>query len=161
MWRKRLLSLAVVLVPVLACERAPTQVQTPVTPPRAELVQNAWFPYVSDFVTCGGEVLSVVGKVHITSVDRFNDAGKYQTRYQVNIKATATGADGSEYNISNNMTQLTNDVPTDGMVLNWNIKVKLTGKGPAANESYYWLYRGTMNANGDVTSSVNKWTGSC
>ncbi len=158
----RLLSLAAVSMLVLACERAPTQVQTPVSAPRPALLQNTWFPIQSDYYTCSGQLLSFVGKGHFTFDESFDpETGKYQYRNHLNMQGTATGADGSEYVVKNNSMQVTNDPPTPGAEYTYKFQVKLTGKGPAANEVFQLVYHVAFNANGEPTAYVEKYTSKC
>ncbi len=161
MWGSKLLLLALAGVAVLACDRTPSPVQTPVPAPSAALLQNTWFPVQSDYQTCSGDVLSLVGQGHFTTVERYNEAGKYQTRLQLNLKGTATGPDGSVYNVSASSVHLINDPPTAGMEVTWLDRVKLTGKGPAANESFYYWFGVTLNANGEITSLRDRCSLSC
>jgi hypothetical protein len=161
MWKSRLLSLALVVGPVLACDGTPTTLQNPIAPPSAALLQNVWFPIQSDYLACNGDVLSLVGQVHFSTVQRYNDAGKYESRIGLNLKGTATGPDGSVYNVLTNSMHLMNDPPTAGMEVTWLDRVRLIGQGPAANESFRYLIRGTMNASGEITTVRDKCTLSC
>ncbi len=161
MRRSRLLLLAFVLMPALACDRAPTRVQQPVAAPNAALLQNAWFPLQSDYIACNGDVLSLVGQIHFSSAERYNEAGTYQTRIQMNLKGTVTGPDSSIYNVVGGSTHVMNDPPTDGAEVTWRDRVRLIGKGPAVNEYFYYLIRGTMNASGEITTIHDKCRLSC
>ncbi len=152
MRRSRLLVLAFVSLPVLACERTLTPVQPPVAAPNAALFQNDWFPIQSDYIACNGDVLNLVGQMHIMSVERYNEAGHYQSRVRLNMQGTGTGPDGSVYRFSTISTHLINDPATGAQEVSWLDKVRLIGKGPAANESFRYIIGGTMNASGEITS---------
>jgi hypothetical protein len=164
--KKTALVLAVPLaLAFVACDKMPTSPQqlSPRGPSLAVIV-NEWSGTIplSTTNTCNGDVVSGTGKIHIV-VSQTTDANgglHYNTQVQVtNIKLTGSPS-GASY-VGNETQMFSLNLLGLGGNETEATRFKLIGQGQTPNAIVDALFHVTVNANGDVTSSIDNFSFEC
>jgi hypothetical protein len=109
---------------------------------------------------CVGEAVALEGRTHIVTHLTFDANGGFHSSIHINTHAAGVGLDsGKRYHSSSVSSDVSN--LQGAQVFSTSLTLKVVGPGQGNNFTVTLLVHTTINANGTVTSEVNKFSESC
>ena len=127
------------------------------TSTQAAVVENSWSPIDMIFYNdCTGEDVEFHGDIHEVYSVTVDGNGGFHVSYKINYaEATGTGlSSGDHYQVSGTYADNFNMIP--GVVYTEVHHGQIIRPGKGGNGLFHFTYHYTINANGELTSYVDK-----
>jgi hypothetical protein len=128
-----------------------------------QIHESPWQPFVGEGVSsCSAETYAFVGsmKLHERIVE--DGAGGVHIFSQLRVRGTAVGnVTGASYRTSEGGMTVEKDSSSGASSFHAQFSGNLIAQGPVPNENYSLLLYITINANGEVTSKIDRFEVVC
>ena len=128
-------------------------------PALAALQYNEWIPFTDDFDSCTGETISITGTQHIVGRSTTDAAGREHFGFTRTTHGTGIGeVSGARYVLTDSVTRASLEISSSEVITymeQYQTHFRRQGEAVADDDlTLHFLSKFTVNANGELTSSV-------